>query len=184
MCTVSAAHLFFDDDVVSSPELALVDADLAERLRADLATEDVFRPRPAPQPVLVSITAEPQVVDLDVAAPDEIAPVTGLVDDDRPSIDDLIDDHEDVDEVREEPVRVADPSSDYPALPALDGRIDVLEETETALRKIREQMVDEQTARKTRVRRRLAVVFGLGVAAALALLAVDVQLGVAHLPGF
>jgi hypothetical protein len=184
MCTVSAAHLFLDDDVISSPELALVDADLAARLRADLATEDVFRPRSAPQPALVAIAAEPHVVDLDVGAADAIVPVTGLVDDDGPSVDDLIVDHEEVDEVQDEPVRVADPSSDYPALPALDGRIDVLEETETALRMIREQMVEEQSARKTRVRRRLAVVFGLGVAAALAVLAVDVQLGVAHLPGF
>src|SRR5262249_11211405 len=102
---------------------------------------------------------------------------------DRLSAYDLIVDHDDVGDAQDVAAAAADQSSDYPVLPALDGRIEVLEETEAALRKIREQFGDEQAVRKASTRRWLLVVSGLGVTAALALVAVDVQLGLAHLPG-
>jgi hypothetical protein len=246
MCTVSAAHPLADDYVVASPELALVDADLAERLRAGLATEDVFRPRPPPRAELTLVTTEvdadvapdASVVGLDGEATNDVRPVseapedavpdyivpTGeepvdrlsaydfivgrddlgdvpeapvpvvaplddaiTVDDeavDLASADDLVVEHEEIGRV-EAPVVIDEPSSDYPVLPALDERIEALEETDAALRRIREQMGDEQSGgRKARVRRRLVVLSGLGAAAALAVLAVDLQTGIAHLPGF
>jgi hypothetical protein len=74
-------------------------------------------------------------------------------------------------------------SSDYPVLPDLDGRSDALEETEAALRRIREHMVPGGKP-APRVRRRFAIVSGIGLATALAAVAVDVQLGVLHAPGW
>jgi hypothetical protein len=205
MCSVSAAHPLVDDRVVASPELALVDADLAARLREDLAVDDAFRPRPVPRPPYLSLlpdvvldAADPPLVSLVDGHPDEPVPVVDAVVDALPdyvlpsgdetadgsTVDDLILQHEVV-EVQEAPVRVAEPPSDYPVLPDLDERIDALVETEAALRKIREQLGGEQNGRrKARVRRRFALVSGLGAVAALAVLAVDVQMGIVHLPGF
>jgi hypothetical protein len=75
--------------------------------------------------------------------------------------------------------------SKYPLLPDLDERSDALEETEAALRKIRENMGVPPTAqRKRRVRRRFTVATGLCAVTALAVYAAEVELGVAHAPGW
>jgi hypothetical protein len=76
-------------------------------------------------------------------------------------------------------------SSKFPFLPDLDERSDALEETEAALRKIRENMGVPPTAqRKRRVRRRFTVATGLCAVTALAVYAAEVELGVAHAPGW
>jgi len=78
----------------------------------------------------------------------------------------------------------AQATSDYPVLPDLDERSDALDETEAALRRIREHMVVPAVKSAPRVRRRFTVVSGIGIAAALAAVAVEVQLGVLHAPGW
>ena len=78
----------------------------------------------------------------------------------------------------------AQASSDYPVLPDLDERSDALDETEAALRRIREQLVVPAGKSAPRVRRRFTIASGIGIAAALAAVAVDVQLGVLHAPGW
>src|SRR5262245_40966852 len=50
MCDVGAAPHLFDDALIASPELALVDGDLAEQLRAAIVPGDAFRPRPIARP--------------------------------------------------------------------------------------------------------------------------------------
>src|SRR5262245_17626965 len=62
---VAAAPLVFDDAPIASPELALVDADLAAQLRADLPTDEVFRPRHAPRPEYPALSFDAVVVDLE-----------------------------------------------------------------------------------------------------------------------
>jgi hypothetical protein len=75
--------------------------------------------------------------------------------------------------------------SKFPLLPDLDERSDALEETEAALRKIRENMGVPPTAqRKRRVRRRFTVATGLCAVTALAVYAAEIELGVAHGPGW
>ena len=72
----------------------------------------------------------------------------------------------------------------YPVLPSPRSGEEGIEETDAALRQIRERMVDEVPARKTRLRRRFTVASGASVVFALCVLAVDVQLHVAQLPGW
>jgi hypothetical protein len=89
--------------------------------------------------------------------------------------------------VTEASVDQAQPISDYPVLPDLNERSDALDETDAALRRIREQMVvpgGESSTPRSRVRRRFAIVSGFGLATALAAVAVDVQLGVLNAPGW
>lgn len=77
----------------------------------------------------------------------------------------------------------AQASSDYPVLPDLDERTYALDETEAALRRIREHMVPAGKS-APRIRRRFTIVSGMGIAAALAVVALEVQLGVLHAPGW
>jgi hypothetical protein len=72
----------------------------------------------------------------------------------------------------------------YPVLPSPKSGQEGIEETDAALRQIRERMVDEVPARKTRLRRRFTVASGASVVVALCVLAVDVQLQVAQLPAW
>jgi hypothetical protein len=219
MCTVAAAPLLFDDPPIASPELALVDADLAAQLRGDLSIGEAFRPRAVPRPESPSLAFDAVVRELADEQPpadeQEEPPVTEL--DELPEYDELPDyivrndDHvadlvpDDVVLSRDEPADVVVPaeleivstatgeasfddahsSSDYPVLPDLDERRDALDETDAALRRIREQMGVTPTAQRTpRVRRRFTVCVGVCAAGALAAFAADVQLGVAHVPGW
>ena len=302
MRVVAAAPLLFDDPLVASPELALVDAALAAQLRADMPSSEPFRPRDVARPTYLAL-----VFDVDAPEPAEDELPTPLDEHDEPLADVVelvpafvvVADDEDVDDVAlddhdalevaesfdeavqpalveatgelpdyivardevpfdvvpesvlatdvldeevdgyvpegmvlpvlptlEEPaealpdyivrddepvvdvvpeyvvladdVRVDDglpngeasadrarSSSDYPLLPGLDKESDALEETETALRKIRENMGVPSAARRTRrVRRRFTVATGLCAVAALAVYAAEVELGVAHVPGW
>ena len=223
MRTVAAAPLFIDDPVLASPELALVDADLAAQLRAELSSGEGFRPREVARPASLTLLvdagtadrtskADDQLASLEVEAVD-VMPAYIVVPDEK--TDDLVledevfealealealDVPEPVEElpdyiVRSDAVVVpevaaeasadkAQSSSDYPVLPDLDERSDALDETDAALRKIREQMVVPGDKPTSHVRRRLAIVSGLGLGVALAAVAVDVQLGVLHAPGW
>jgi len=299
----AAPHLF--GDPIASPELALVDAELAAQLRADLATGHPFRPRDVPRaeyPTLVfdavvrdlaadeldvpagevppveepvelvdesaspdepfapplleaivlpedesvelpayvvasdhPVVSDPGVAESDVGEghvalveefvlpeeqsfehPDYFAgsaedaddtvdelpdyvvrpvdePAAALPDyvvapDEVPAVDEIVADIAfDEDVIRPIVVEASaelGTSSDYPVLPDLDERSDALEETDAALRRIREQMVVPGGKPTSRVRRRLAIVSGLGLGVALAAVAVDVQLGVLHAPGW
>ena len=219
MRTVAAAPLLIDDPRLASPELALVDADLAAQLRVQLTSGEGFRPRevapPAPLTLLVAGTAErtpapdDQLASFEVEAvdvmpayivvPDEKTDELVLEDEVFEALEDF-DVPEPVEElpdyiVRSDAVVVPEvaakasadkeeSSSDYPVLPDLDERSDALDETDAALRRIREQMVVPGDKPKSHVRRRLAIVSGLGLGVALAAVAVDVQLGVLHAPGW
>ena len=91
------------------------------------------------------------------------------------------------DEVGEGSADDPDGRSTYPVLPDLDERSDALEETDAALRRIREQLVVPPTAQplpRVRVRRRFTVVAALFAVAAVATAAAELQLGVMHAPGF
>jgi hypothetical protein len=300
MRRVAAAPLLFDDLPVSSPELALVDADLAAQLRADLSSGEAFRPRQVARPAYLSLIVDAGAPDLAPAAPhvddegvelsvepvdvvpayvvlpeektddvvveDQVADVAESFDQlVAPVVDDAIEELPDyvvqddgavadvpepvvlpeeldledpvaavaaslddpvppvVDEtieelpdyiVRSESIAVlpapvvpddvsdrdavspeleaeasadeAQSRSDYPILPDLDERIYALEETEAALRKIREQMggVTPTAKPKSRFRRRFTVASGICVVGALAVYAAEVQLGVLQAPGF
>jgi hypothetical protein len=299
----AAPHLF--DDPIASPELALVDAELAAQLRADLATGDPFRPRDVPRaeyPTLVfdavvrdlavderdvpagqvplveepvelvdesvpqdepfapsalegialpedesfelpayvvagdhAVVPDPGVAESDVAEvpvalveelalpeeqsfehPDYFAgsaedagdtvdelpdyvvrpvdeaaaapPDSVVAPDEVPAVDEIVADIAfDEDVIRPIVVEASTElgtSSDYPVLPDLDECSNALEATEAALRRIREQMVVPGGKPISRVRRRLAIVSGLGLGVALAAVAVEVQLGVLHAPGW
>jgi hypothetical protein len=243
---VSAAQDLFADPPISSPELALVDADLAAQLRADLSSGAGFQPCQAAQPAYLSLVfdaaapelAEPEppaddepaelsagVVDLlpaYVVLPDETA-VDAVFEAEVPKVAEISDhlelatpdelpdyivrSHEDAgDPVPDDPVapeaevvavlpeyivpaltvvpEETPAISDYPTLPDLEARSEALEETEEALRRIREQLVAPEGRRPSRVRRRFAIVSAVGVAAALAAVAVDIQLGLLHAPGW
>jgi len=317
MRRVAAAPLVFDDLPVSSPELALVDADLAAQLRADLTSGETFRPRPAPRPEYPALVFDAVVLDLaeaDLTADEDCERSSDEAD--EPSddavatagadpIDDATDEHEGtealmppvlealptpdehtfelpdyilvsdddvvdaipdyivvpegellpalpediapaaderVEEVVPDPVlpdyvvmpeevaataphyagpaadetivedvpdavlpeyivrddvsapevaaqasaEEAHSTSDYPMLPDLEERSDALEETEAALRRIREQMgipAAPTGPRKRRFRRRFTVFAGLFAVATLTA-AAEAQLGIAHAPGF
>jgi len=297
----AAPHLF--DDPIASPELALVDAELAAQLRAGLATGDPFQPRDVPRaeyptlvfdavvrelaahgpdvpagevppveepvelvdesapqdeprtsPVLEAIVlpedesvelpaylvasdhvvadpgvAESEIAEVRVALDEEFSmpeeesfehphhfvgpaqdagdtvdelpdyvvrpmdesaaarPQYVVAPDEVPAVDDTVADIALEEDVRGPDVAEASAepgtSSDYPVLPDLDERSDALDETDAALRRIREQMVVPGGKPTSRVRRRLAIASGL-LGVALAAVAVDVQLGVLHAPGW
>ena len=160
----------------ASPELALVDAVLAAELRRSLRlVEDSWVPPRVPVEEVPTAIEEDEPAEQDlgdvlrVAASREVEP---LGDDDY--IVEVIDDTA--------PAQHANPH--YPVLPSPRSGEEAIEETDAALRQIREHMVDEPPARKTRLRRRFTVASGASVVFALGLLAVDVQLHVAQLPGW
>ena len=242
MCVVAAAPHLFDDFLVASPELALVDVDLAAKLREDIRTGEEFRPRTVARPEFrllhsveiagdvgeddegvvdvdelpeyvvphdeVDLDVEPVVVTLEVSsaatpvgpelselpdyvvATEEMADVVGggaafrEVALDPPASEDASDLPDYI--VRADDVVLEEQTiSDYPVLPDLGAASEALEETDVALRKIREHMASEEPSRRhRRVRKGFIAVSGLGAVAALAVFAVDVQLGVATLPGW
>ena len=234
----AAPHLF--DDLVVSPELALVDVDLAARLREEIHSGGDFRPRsvvrpefrllhpvavavevapepPAPEEVAadeITIDVDPVVVALDVPldspvdefselpdyviveAADDVGGAAFLdVAPDPPALaglselpdyvvlaeEDLVEDPvPDVGEKAEDEPE----GNDYPVLPDLGEASVALNETDVALRKIREQFAAEKPSRRRGVRRGFIAASGLGAIAALAALAVDVQQGFVTLPGW
>ena len=222
---MAAAPLLFDDPLLASPELALVDADLAAQLRGELTSGEGFRPREVARPAYLTLvvdgtapelTPDDELAPLELAAVDVMPAYIVLPDEEMddlpleaevpgaaenfdlpvpPALSSEIEELPDyivqsgestvAREISTEPsADKAQSSSDYPVLPAPDESSDALEETEAALRRIREQMVVPGDKQASHVRRRLAIVSGLGLGMTLAAVAVDVQLGVLHAPGW
>ena len=172
----AALRLVDGESSYASPELALVDAVLAAELRRSLRlVEDSWVPPRVP------VEEVPTAIEEDEPAQQDLGDVLGevlsrevepLVDDDY--IVEVIDDTA--------PTQHANPH--YPVLPSPRSGGEAIEDTDAALRQIRERMVDEPSPRKTRLRRRFTVASGASVVFALGILAVDVQLHVAQLPGW
>jgi hypothetical protein len=236
---VAAAPHLFDHLLVASPELALVDVDLAAQLREEIRSGGDFRPRsvarpefdllqtvevmadPAPEEIAedeVTIDVDPVVVALDAPRDSAVHEPSELPDYIVVPEEAAIDVHAAAAflEVALDPPAVAEPSelpdyivladevvdedlasdvaaaagearagNDYPVLPDLGDASEALEETDVALRKIREHFSAEEPAGvHRRLRRGFIAASGLGAVAALALFAVDVQQGVATLPGW
>lgn len=239
----AAPHLF--DDAVASPELALVDSQLAARLRAESVPDDAFRPRlvdrgdfdlrydtvvvltppasaspgepaeldePAGQPAelgagddvdrvefeppLLGVLVEPPLSAESVGVAIEAA--EGVVHTEEaprgialePASDEAWDlpDYIRAD-VAEPPrtnlgIETAAPDSEYPELPDLTAATAALEETDAALRRIREQLVVQEPKRTGPALRRATVVSGIVALGALVAVAVDAQLGLAALPSW
>jgi hypothetical protein len=243
MCVVAAAPHLLDDFPVASPELALVDMDLAAQLREDIRTDEQFRPRAVarsefrllhPVETVDDLSQDAAAVDAVDELPEHVVPHDEIVVDVDPVVvaleatpsapvvdevselpDYVIATEETVDEVGGERaflldvtfdppapenisdlpdyiVRATTPSveeqttSDYPVLPDLGEASVALDETDVALRKIREQLAsEEEPPRKhRRFRRGFIAASGLGTVAALSVFAVDLQQGVATLPGW
>jgi len=211
---VAAAPRVLDDLPVSSPELALVDLDLAVRLRADIRTGAEFRPRPVVRPEyrLLHPDVVPPDVSPDPASVDVVLPVDIVIPEvtaadavgdgvhlelalDLPAVDgsDLPDyivlaDGPHVEDLAPEAGAVAEEdggNSDYPVLPDLGEASVALEESDVALRNIREQMAAGEVSHRRRgLRTGFIVASGLGAVAALAVFVVDVELGVATVPAW
>lgn len=260
MSLVAAAPHLSDDALTASPELALVDLDLAAKLRADIRAGEAFRPRevarpefrlllpdvdsadvesgqspvaeelrldavtaeeivarvepvvvalesPAPPPAVDELSDLPDYVVLPEEAADEAVLGARLAEDpaesyptfpvfldvvpEAPAADDgshlpeyvVLSDSE----IRTDAASAVDEASewsDYPVLPDLGEVSEILEESDAALRKIREQIGSDPSERRRRLRRVFTVASGLAAVAAVALFAVDVELGVVAPPGW
>ena len=192
-------RLVDDESSYASPELALVDSVLAAELRRGLRlVEDSWVPPRVPveeaptaiEEAPTAIEEAPTAIEEDEPAEQDLGDVLGVAvsrevepfgDDDY--IVEVIDDDYIVEVIDDTaPAQHANPH--YPVLPSPRSGEEGIEETDAALRQIRERMVDEVPARKTRLRRRFTVASGASVVVALCVLAVDVQLQVAQLPGW
>jgi len=184
----AAPDLSFEVPLTASPELALVDADLAAELRGTLRVPQEQFARSGPPPRKSFRPTESAAVD------DQIVEATELVDASRQSspTDELIvipDERPAASAVIEpaiEPDPIVDPPaaldegprevSHYPELPALDPKL--TDETEAVLLRIREQLAVREVPRASRrIRRGFTVASGLVAAYALAGVVAAVQLG-------
>jgi hypothetical protein len=189
-------RLVDDESSYASPELALVDSVLAEELRRGLRlVEDSWVPPRVP--VEEAPTAIEEVSTAIEEFSTAIEEVSTAIEEDEPAEQDLGDvlgravprevepfgnDDYIVEVIDDTSAQHANPH--YPVLPSPKSGQEGIEETDAALRQIRERMVDEVPAGKTRLRRRFTVASGASVVVALAVLMVDVQLHVAQLPGW
>ncbi len=196
-------RLVVSESPLASPELALVDPELGAGLRERLTlVEDTWlRPRVRVEPAPAMIQDEapvPPALALELDH-DDVAEPAQVVDDEpapRAFVDELqvaeparTDDVHDpeyvVDVVEQAPAQRQQTSSHYPLLPApLEPEERVVEETDAALRRIRERLTEELPASKRKFRRRFTVASGTSTACALGVLAVDVHLQIAHLAGW
>lgn len=187
---------------VASPELALVDPGLAEELRRSLspAEHTWLRPRSDVEeypdateveaPQLVS-TDEPRVpATRDAEHPDhEEYVVAWAVEPTSPQsrqgeAEHVVDDESIVDLVEPIAAQSRPSNSHYPILPAPEPEAEATNETEAALQRIRERMTEELPASRRKLRRRFTVASGATALCAVGVVAVDVQLQVAQLPGW
>jgi hypothetical protein len=184
---VSAARgLAVGESPLASPELALVDAALAAELRLSLRpVEDSWLRAPArfeQAPAAFVEDARGQWDPADEVGEAESGDADQLHDDDYivEAVDEYI-----VDEIEHPPVaRSERMSSQYPVLPAPEPYEEVIEETDAALRQIRERMTDESPASERKLRRGFILGSGASAMCALGVLAVDLQFHVAQLPGW
>ena len=87
-----------------------------------------------------------------------------------------------VEDVEQAPALTQETRSHYPVLP--EPEEEVIEETDAALRRIREHMTVELPASERKLRRRFILASGASAVCAVGVLALDVQLQVAQLPGW
>jgi hypothetical protein len=165
------------DAPLASPELALVDAALAAELRLSL------------RPVEDSWLRPPASLEEARAAVQEVAP-------DRPDVADELGEaqagnadqlHEYdyiVEAIEHTPAESRRTSSHYPVLPAPEPDEAAIEQTDAALRQIRERLTDESPPRKRKVRHRFILGSGASAVCTLGVVAVDVHFHVAQLPGW
>ena len=198
-------RLVDDESSHASPELALVDSVLAAELRRGLrlVADTWVPPRVQVEEAPTAIEEAPTAIE-EVPTAVEEAPT--VIEEDEPAEQDLggvlgravprevelfgnddyivevIDDDYIVEVIDDTSAQHANPH--YPVLPSPKSGQEGIEETDAALRQIRERMVDEVPARKTRLRRRFTVASGASVVIALCVMAVDVQLQVAQLPAW
>ena len=164
---------------LASPELALVDADLAAELRRGLRpVEDTWlHPRVSAEeaPAAIEEDAPPQPIVADEPSLAESRDSENLHDHDY-----IV---EVVEVVEQAPAPSQQTSSHYPVLPAPEPEEEAIEETDAALRRIRERLTEEVPAPKRKLRRRFTLASGASAVCAVSVLALDVQLHVAQLPG-
>jgi len=180
----AAPDLSLDVPLTASPELALVDADLAAALRRTLRVpqEQVARSRPTTRALLrptESSAADDQIVEATNPA-DELI----VFPDERPAASAVIEPAIESDPIVDSPAALDEERrgvSHYPELPALDPNMS--NETEAILLRIRERIAVRQVPRAPRhIRRGFVVASGLVAAYALAGVVAAVQLGLASMP--
>jgi hypothetical protein len=163
---------------LASPELALVDAELAAELRRSLCpVEDSWLRRRA------SSEEAPAAIEEDAPVQRDFADALGEA---ESGDAEQLHDYEYIVEVIEQtPAQSQRTSSHYPVLPAPEPEEEAIEKTDAALRRIRERLTDDESpARERKLRRRFTLASGATVLCALGVFAVDVQLQVAQLPGW
>jgi len=166
-----AAHLL-DDAPLASPELALVDPELAAELRTTLSPEERWlRPSAGAEDKPDDADALWDVAEIPREA--EAAPELALVDE-RPTA------------TPEQAAAEGASRSHYPVLPASEPDAEATDATDVALRRIRESLTetDESPSGKRRIRRGFTFASGVVAVCAVAVLGADVQLQVAHLPSW
>jgi len=163
-------------ELASAPE---IDLDPIETpTRAVARTDELPDYVIAPAPVELETPAVPAAV---------LAAAPAVIDQDVPELDAFAEAGEEhAPETDEAAATSQAPTASFPALPSLDVRQEALDETDTALRKIRDQLgVDASSTRRRRVRRRFIVVSGVAAIAGLTALAAESQPQLMHLlPGW
>jgi hypothetical protein len=208
---VGAAPLLTDDAPTASPELALVDPELAERLRSALAGPQRWHaPRrssdAAPGEAATAIESEERspietapgldgatVDTTEIVSSDEAQPFAApstLPIPAEPAGHETdafllsIEAGAELAERHQSDVAEAAGLNDYPTLPASGDLDEAVEETDAALRRMREHLTsDEPLRRPRRVGRSVTVAAGICAVGAVAVLAADAQLGLATLAG-
>jgi hypothetical protein len=170
---MAAAANLLAEAPLASPELALVDPELAAELRTTLGSEERWlRPMARADDNAVDASALWDVAEIlreaEAAAPERL----------------LVDAHPSM--TAEQTRAEAQTRSHYPVLPASETDAEATDATDVALRRIRESLTeaDDSPSGKRRIRRGFTLASGMVAACAVAVLGADVQLQVAHLPGW
>ena len=173
----AAPGLVIGESSLASPELALVDPWLAAELRRSLrpAENTWLRPR-------ASLAEAPAAIEEDPPLQPVLADETE--DAESGDAEHLPDYDYTVEVVEQTPAQRKQTSSHYPVLPAPEREEEAIEETDAAFRRIREPLTEELPASERKLRRRFTLASGASAVCALGVLAVDVQLQVAQLPGW
>ena len=171
----AAPGLVIGESPLASPELALVDPWLAAELRRSLRpAEDTWlrhRANLAEAPAAIEEVAPVEPVFADEPADAESGDAEHLYDFDHI-----------VEVVEHTPAQSKQTSSHYPVLPAPEHEEEAIEETDAALRRIRERLTEELPASERKLRRPFTLASGASAVFSLGVLALDVQLKVAQLP--
>jgi len=164
----AAPGLVVGEFLLASPELALVDADLRQRL---CAVEDTrLRPRASSQETPAAIEDDAPVQRNLEDEPAETAPGNSQ---------DLRDSEHRAEVIEDAPEQSERTSSHYPVLPVSDPEEGAIDETDVALRRIRERLADESPASTRKLRHLFTFASGTTALCALGVLAVDIHFRVA-----